>query len=612
MRKILFTLMIIALLGCPAMAQRYRQQQLFIVDEFGQAVTDITSISVYDAGTTTATTLYADRAGKIAMTNPITTSSTASKFSQSLGLVSWFQLAPDYKVTITDGTKTLTVDELNEIRQRFPWFENYIGTAASLSVADNQSITVGTDSDGVLSWVNGTSILHWVPDSDGVSFDIGSTLVAKQFDFHVYVGGIGGGGLTINEGTSVLTWLAGDFVVNDSGSGDFLINAGAATGAITLGSGTSGAWAIDGTAGGTLNADDSIDITTSAAGANITLDAVLGSILIDSGENAASAISLITNTGTSETIVVTNTQGTGTDAITLVASAGGFDIDAADDISIKVNATGAGEDLILHASGAQDTSITLISAGTAANAIDIDTSAGGIDIDMAGGAAGEDFSITTATSITLTTSEAVADQFKLDATGAVAGNAINLETTSGGIIMTADHATNGDITLDAEDDIILTATGGVTITNTSPVTISGAFEPDIVIVPDGAAYDVLANNSGQIHIIPGQTADITLDLPAEADGLHYRFVYVGGAEDVQDWIIDSESNTNFFYGGLMTIDDDDHSTLPVYSDETDDSILTILTPGAGTVVEMWCDGTNWYVTGTVVSGTDTAVTFTNL
>ncbi len=73
-----------------------------------------------------------------------------------------------------------------------------------------------------------------------------------------------------------------------------------------------------------------------------------------------------------------------------------------------------------------------------------------------------------------TMTDAEANQFKVNATGAVAGIAIQLETTSGGIHLLADHATNGDITLDAEDDIILITTGQLTITNTDAVQISGA------------------------------------------------------------------------------------------------------------------------------------------
>ncbi len=214
--------------------------------------------------------------------------------------------------------------------------------------------------------------------------------------------------------------------------------------------------------------------------------------------------------------------------------------------------------------------------------------------------------------MTVTTSDAEADQFKVNATGATSDAvAINFETTDGKILLNADGATGGDIELNSADDIILTTAGKLTITNTEAVTISGGFVPDTVVVPDGAAYTVLANNAGQTHIVIGQTSDLVMDLPAEADDLYYKFVYAAGAADAQDWSIDSENNTNFFIGGLVQHDTDagGDDTATFYSDGNSNSKVSILTPGAGTVVEVWCDGTNWYITGTIVSATDTGVVF---
>ena len=62
-----------------------------------------------------------------------------------------------------------------------------------------------------------------------------------------------------------------------------------------------------------------------------------------------------------------------------------------------------------------------------------------------------------------TANDAEADQFKVDVTGTVAGNAINLETTDGGVLVNADGAANGDIELNAADDLSLTAAGLVNL-----------------------------------------------------------------------------------------------------------------------------------------------------
>ena len=74
--------------------------------------------------------------------------------------------------------------------------------------------------------------------------------------------------------------------------------------------------AISSTSGG-------VDIDAAAA-KNVDISG--GQVLITSKDNAASAISLVANVGVSETIVLTNTQGTDAAAIALTATAGGVTI----------------------------------------------------------------------------------------------------------------------------------------------------------------------------------------------------------------------------------------------------------------------------------------------
>ena len=132
-----------------------------------------------------------------------------------------------------------------------------------------------------------------------------------------------------------------------------------------------------------------------------------------------------------------------------------------------------------------------------------------------------------------------------------------------------------------------------------------------VVVTDAATYTVDADNSGAVHIIPDLTADCVLTMPAEADGLYYKFIYGGVAADAHDWQFDTGSNTNYYLGGLVQHDPDNagDDTVVYYPDGNSNSKLNVLTPQAGTVVEFFCDGTLWYINGTVISATDTAVTF---
>jgi hypothetical protein len=128
-----------------------------------------------------------------------------------------------------------------------------------------------------------------------------------------------------------------------------------------------------------------------------------------------------------------------------------------------------------------------------------------------------------------------------------------------------------------------------------------------VAIPDAATYTVKAYNSGILHVLPNLTADITINLPAAASGLVYEFWYAGAAADAQDWLINTGANANFFKGGVVHIDSDANSAadevVPVYSDGNSNSKLTVLVPDAGTWVKLHCDGTNWYVNGSVVAAT---------
>ena len=123
-----------------------------------------------------------------------------------------------------------------------------------------------------------------------------------------------------------------------------------------------------------------------------------------------------------------------------------------------------------------------------------------------------------------------------------------------------------------------------------------------------------AASSGKTVIIgpaaAGLAGDIIITLPAAADGLFFRFVYVGGAADAQDFQISTGSDTNFFIGGTIQHDigatNDNIATHPNLSSN---SRVNILTPDAGTYFECFCDGTNWFYSGYVNSATNAAVTF---
>lgn len=134
-----------------------------------------------------------------------------------------------------------------------------------------------------------------------------------------------------------------------------------------------------------------------------------------------------------------------------------------------------------------------------------------------------------------------------------------------------------------------------------------------VAIPDAATYTVKAFNSGILHVLPDLTADIVITLPAAEDGLEYRFMYAGAAADAQDWLIDTGSDTNFYKGGVLHVDADAGAAadecIPIRSDGNSNSKMTVLTPDVGTSVHIVCNGTVWYVNGTVVSASASAAAF---
>ena len=519
--------MLVAFLASPVMAQRYRQHQITIVDEFGDPVTNITQITVFNSGLSSSPTIYNDRAGTLTVTNPITTSSLNSTFDQSVGFVKWFQVAPDFKLTITDGTKVLTIDSMDEGDTRFPWYANYIGTAASLSVGDNDSFIVGTDSDMVLNWVNASDIMQWVPKVDGTDFNIGSTTVAKQVDFNVYVGGIGGGGLAISESAATFGWTGGVFNVNASSNFATNINTGTSSGAVSIGNSAAGVITIDGASTSTFNSDGAMGITTTDGSADLTIDSVAGSVNINAGEAAV-------------------------DAVTIV-SAGGMDVSLVDDFDFTLVSGAADENMSFVLSGASASSIIMSSTGTGADAFDIDTSAGGIDIDIAGAAGGEDFAVTTNTSIHLVTSEAAAtDAFNLDVTGAASG--VDIDVSNGSIHLAAAHATNGDITLSAGDLLTFTSLDTKIFDGAAAETWIIEGTPDdietiivftdptqvdkTITIPNATSGNVIVRSTtahttsgnmdastlwGGIHTNTGATGAIELEMPTAVRGYEFTF-----------------------------------------------------------------------------------------
>lgn len=201
------------------------------------------------------------------------------------------------------------------------------------------------------------------PDSpfdftDIIFADLGDTMILHYRTEGWYIiggnvigafGGVTGPGASTDD--AIVRWdgVTGTFVQNsvailsDSGalSGLIALDTSGGTGQMLLQTTQAAITAIklNATAGG-------IDMDAAAL---FDVDIAGGQVSLTSKDNLASAISLITNTGTIETMVFTNTQGTATNAIDINALAGGIDVNA----STVVNIT-AGTNMTLQAGIAGD------------------------------------------------------------------------------------------------------------------------------------------------------------------------------------------------------------------------------------------------------------------
>ena len=119
--------------------------------------------------------------------------------------------------------------------------------------------------------------------------------------------------------------------------------------------------------------------------------------------------------------------------------------------------------------------------------------------------------------------------------------------------------------------------------------------------------------SGQTIIVGpangGLGGDAIFTLPAAADGLYFKFTYVGGAADVQDFQINTGSDTNYLIGGVFQHDIGGDDGQVFHPNLSSNSRANLLLPDSGTVMEVWCDGTNWFLYGTLISTENTGVTW---
>jgi hypothetical protein len=584
--------MLVLALAFPCYGAKLTQKQLVFRDETGKKLswTTLTSVAIYDAGTTDEASIYSDRNGNTSKTNPIVS-------GLSDPLITFWSKDADYKVVATDGTYTLTADNVTG-SDGWLVFPRYLQAMSSRTANDSQSFTFGTTSDWVAAAQD--SGMDWTPAADNSAFYIGTT--AFTSDLFLY-GGTSNYDLQWDASRNQLTFrdntVLGFGAGAASGAADYTIKTAGSTGNLVLTAVTADDFfeIVD----GTTATDFKIQNTTTATAdiwwddsteifhygvtnygvdvkfwADTTGDYMIwdesadelyfedadlkmnegGQIEFCSTDNAtdwtidlATAERLTftpTESDDTQTINFGNATYTtdfrlfGATASTIVFDASGnevifdaYDISLQDGDFLKF---GDGDDFTMDSSTTKILDIAP-AAATDDYAIYAGLNESGVDLKLFGATDGEywlwdasaDSILPNCGNALFTMTDAEADQFKVDATGAVNGDAINFETTNGGIMLNADGENYGDIELNSADDMIITSAGDTTITTTGTLSVAGSAITNYKIAVESVTENktITAAESGELYMVgveSGAAADIVLTLPTAAAGLIYHVV----------------------------------------------------------------------------------------
>ena len=413
-----------------------------------------------------------------------------------------------------------------------------IGTSETIVITNTQGTTDGSDDAGAieLSAAAGGIGLAWADDKDlwaegGRAIITANEDAADAIKLHADAGTsqtiavLNDAGTA--EGAISLTSTAGGVDINAAADKDVTIDAGQVL--LTSSHNVANAIYLRANAGTTetikVHADQgtsesSVQLLSDAGGVDIDAAAAKdvsiagGQVSLASKDDAASAIALTANVGSSETIVVTNTQGTAEGAITLTSTAGGVDINAAATKDVTIDAgqvlltasQNGGNSIKLHAdAGAAQQIVLLNDEGTTENAIALTSTAGGVDIDAA---AAKDVNIAggqvtlvskddAASAISLTTNQGTSETIVVTNTQGNSAEAISLSSQAGGITLSA---SSNAVTIDSPDVNISSGTSQkpvLTIKNTT----NDANGASIKLVKDKGAAGADGDDIGNIEFV---------------------------------------------------------------------------------------------------------------
>lgn len=460
-KMILLAALLLWLLSAPALAQRYRGYQIQFQDAEDNPYNMGTSVSlyIYAVGTTTELTVYKDMGGGSTCTQPITDNSTNTPLNYVNGMLEFWTTARSYKITVTDGTYTTSFDPLNEGDHVIRWPPSGVaGAGNSLGQNDDLDFSyAGFIFDG-----DTAGRVDLIPDADGGIFGIGNG--TYQTDFYWYAGATDW--VFGDEGNARMTFVDVDAVFDDDAH-------------IYIGT------------------DLDVDIKYDNSGADLDILADDKEIAIGA-DGAGADIYWHTETASANVLF-------GEDELEVLLT----------NVDLRIDDDGIayfGTDKDFSIKSASTTVLSILPLTTdETSTINFGADTAGVKVKIFGATTGEYIEYAAATdtltantgNVLFTGTDAEANQFKVDATGTVAGYAIVLETTDGGVQVNADGAANGDISVDAADDMSIVAGNDWTATASGAVALFSNAVAQTVTLGNETGASSLAFKAG--------TGNITMD-----------------------------------------------------------------------------------------------------
>ena len=117
-----------------------------------------------------------------------------------------------------------------------------------------------------------------------------------------------------------------------------------------------------------------------------------------------------------------------------------------------------------------------------------------------------------------------------------------------------------------------------------------------VALPNANTTLTATTYAGRTLVMPNLATATAFTLPTPSAGLYFKIVYGGSAQDVQNGIITTGSDTNFFIGGVTHLDTN-ADNVAVYANGSSNSKLTLTAQGLMEINILAKDSVNWYIWG---------------